>query len=372
MRILQLISAMGGGGAEMLTRDLALALRAEGHEVGVAYVSSASDQGNSAELEAEFIRLFAAGGVRLFEIGHRSRRNPLQGAWRLRRIVRDFKPDVLHIHLGYGLLFRAMSQLSVPTVYTHHNIVFKFSPLLLRWFDRSLSAYVAICQRCRDVLRVRTHKPVELIRNAIAPSRMATTGVVRDPSHFTLLSVGVVSPQKDYDTLIEVARILTRDMPPFARPVRFLVAGQGDNIAACQARAAAAGVGDALTFLGPRKDVPALMAAADLHLMTSRYEGLPITLIEAIHSGLPIVATDVGGCSEIVLDGVNGRLGQPGDARGLAELVAALLRDDALRQRMAEASRAHARNFAMDQFVALHRALYGKLAPKALTPDKPL
>jgi glycosyltransferase involved in cell wall biosynthesis len=103
-----------------------------------------------------------------------------------------------------------------------------------------------------------------------------------------------------------------------------------------------AGLGARLRLLGYREDVPALLAAADIFTLPSRFEGLPMSVIEAMLTGLPVVATNVRGPAEQVVDGVTGLQVRPGDAMALGEALGKLVRDPALRVRMGEAGRQRA------------------------------
>jgi glycosyltransferase involved in cell wall biosynthesis len=103
-----------------------------------------------------------------------------------------------------------------------------------------------------------------------------------------------------------------------------------------------AGLGDRLHLLGYRDDVPALMAAADIFVLPSRFEGLPMSVIEAMLTGLPVIAADVRGPAEQVVPEVTGLLVPPGDAAALAAALRRLSADRALRERMGQAGRARA------------------------------
>jgi glycosyltransferase involved in cell wall biosynthesis len=103
-----------------------------------------------------------------------------------------------------------------------------------------------------------------------------------------------------------------------------------------------AGLGGRLRLLGYREDIPAILAASDIFVLPSRFEGLPMSVIEAMLTGLPVVAADVRGPREQVVDGVTGLLVPPGDATALGKALARLAADPTLRGRMGEAGRARA------------------------------
>ena len=361
MRILHVISALAGGGAEVFAKDLSLALGQEDHVVAIAYISSATDQGNSPEIEENFKRELAAEGITLFELGHKTRRNPLLGAWRLAKAITSFKPDILHAHLGWALLCRSLLPLKLPTVYTHHNMIFKYGRALSAWFDLHVQHYVAICSICEVLLHQRTKRPVTLIRNGISMRRVAPRNPNRGAGPFKVISVGRISDQKNYASVIAIASILKERHGLTANDITFSVCGDGAGLEAMRATSQQHDVADIVTFLGGCADVPQRLAAADLLLMTSIYEGMPITLIEAANAGLPLLATDVGGCSEIVLNGQNGFLFEPDDNGAAAALVENIRRDPELRARLSQSSHTIAREFAMDIVTKKYIGVYQSL-----------
>ncbi len=119
-------------------------------------------------------------------------------------------------------------------------------------------------------------------------------------------------------------------------------------------------------FLGIRRDIPELMNAADAYVMSSAWEGMPMVLLEAHASGLPVVATDVGGNREVVIDGVTGFLVPPKDPEALAQAMLRLIElPEEKRQRMREAARQHIlANFSLDRVVDQWEALYRELSAK--------
>ena len=361
MRVLQVISALAGGGAEIFTKDLSLSLKQAGHEVAVAYISSARDQGNSIEIEESFKQELLAQSVELFELGHNARRNPLLGAWRLWKVVRKFRPDLLHAHLGRAILFRSLLPIRLPVIYTHHSLVFKFGRALSAWLELHIQHYVAICNRCEELLRERTAKPITLIRNGISERRVAPASVERGNGPFTVISVGRIRPEKNYHSVVMIAEQIKRLHHLGPADIEFLVCGDGAGLDQLRDLSRLHNVSDIVKFLGGCADVPERMASADLLLSTSISEGMPITLIEAANAGLPLLATDVGGCSEIVLSGQNGFLFEPDDNEAAAAVVENIRRDPELKARLSQSSRSIARDFAMDIVTKKYTGVYQSL-----------
>jgi glycosyltransferase involved in cell wall biosynthesis len=172
-----------------------------------------------------------------------------------------------------------------------------------------------------------------------------------------LVSIANFKPQKDPLTLVEAARIL------FARRPRALLlyAGDGELRPEMEAAIAAAGVGSRLRLLGWREDVPDLLAAADVVVLASLFEGLPRSAVQALAAGRPFVGTRVDGTAEIIRSGRNGFLVEPRDPPALAEAI-----ERALVERPVDMhDRALVREWDVDRMVREQEALYESLAVRA-------
>jgi glycosyltransferase involved in cell wall biosynthesis len=170
-------------------------------------------------------------------------------------------------------------------------------------------------------------------------------------------SVGRLEPQKDPVTLVEALAAAIQRVPA----LRVAIVGGGSLDAEVRARAAALGVTDRLDLLGLRDDVPAILSAADLFALSSRWEGLPRAALEAARARLPIVATDTGGIRELVADGVTGRLVPIGDAAGLAEALVELASDPDRARAWADAAADRLPEFTAARMVSDTEALYERL-----------
>ncbi|NLF05520.1 MAG: glycosyltransferase family 4 protein [Actinomycetales bacterium] len=161
-----------------------------------------------------------------------------------------------------------------------------------------------------------------------------------DERALVALTVSRIAPQKRLDVLLDAATLLAHDDAAARRvgaPVTWLVAGDGDANLDADLRARAAASGADVRFLGARSDVPELLAAADLFVLTSRWEARALVVQEAMAAGVPVVATAVGGLPELVGDA--GILVREGDALGLATAVGDLLAAPRRRDTLAEAAR---------------------------------
>lgn len=349
----------------MLTYNISREFATRGLDTHLIYLSSAESIRTSVDLEIKMKNTLSDSGVMFHEIGHDAKRNPIAAASRLRRTLNRLKPDILHIHLPYGLLIRPFVMSRLPTVYTHHSIKIDFPDWVFRFLDRFVDRYVGICRSCSNVLESHVRRPVSLIYNGI-PDQFAV-GVPRNdlPIHPKVLSVGVLREPKDYGTLLEAVAILVPMFRGSSRSISFRIAGGGSDEKMLREKAEYLGVDDHVEFLGTRSDIADLMAESDLLVSSSLWEGFPISMIEAAASGLPVVATSVGGVPEIVLDERSGVLVPPRRPTDLANAIHRTLSDANLYSRLSAGAVRHAKSFGIKTCADKHLELYADILRKA-------
>ena len=286
----------------------------------------------------------------------------LSVARRLRRACRASRVDLLHAHQYTPFFYAALSRglcRRPPILFTEHGRHYPdfrrakrvlANRFLLGRNDRVTAVGRFVKQALVDHEGIAAGR-IEVVYNGVDPARFAPPDAPAraaaraelglEPQTPALLQVARFHPVKDHATALRSLAALLPLLPPGpeeSRPV-LLLAGDGDGRAQAQTLAAALGVAQRVRFLGVRADVPRLMAAADLFLLTSLSEGVSVTLLEAMAAGLPVVATDVGGNSEVVIHGQTGLLAPRGDAAALAQHIAILLDDAARRDAMGHAGR---------------------------------
>jgi glycosyltransferase involved in cell wall biosynthesis len=188
------------------------------------------------------------------------------------------------------------------------------------------------------------------------------------PQAPVILTVARFAPQKGHQVLLEAIPTVLAHQPA----AQFLWVGDGPLLPALRARAKSLGVGNHLHFLGRRDDVPELLGAADLFVLPSRFEGLPLAVLEAMAAGLPVVGTQVCGTQEAVADGRTGQLVPPDDPPALANAITALLSQPALAARFGAAGQQRfARLFGAGRMAQETADLYGELLrrPRLVEPS---
>lgn len=175
-------------------------------------------------------------------------------------------------------------------------------------------------------------------------------------------SVGRMAAVKDFPSLVRAFLLLLERQPENRNRLRLLIAGDGESRAACQDMLRAAGAETLAWLPGERDDIAALMQAMDVFILPSLAEGISNTILEAMSSGLPVIATRVGGNVELVEDGANGRLVPPNDPVALAAAMHQYCNDAAVRRRHGEAARRKIETrFSMDSMTQAYMDVYDRL-----------
>ena len=358
MHVCSVITSFTTGGAEMLVANLSETYVAQGHDATVLALSDAAELGNDAEIERAMIERLRAAGVAARSLRLRNRRNPMAGGRALRRMLRDHIPDVIHAHTAAALPAIMLAHLGKPVILTHHNSRLSFPPWAYRLFDRVVAWYVAISDQCAAQTARHASKPIRTILNAASPRFQADRPRAAARHDPVILAVGTISEQKDYRTLIRAAKPLAERLADHGRRPRIRIAGGGQQLEALQSLVRTEGVEDLVELLGARDDIQTLMQDADIYANCSLWEGFSIAMIEASMSGLPIVATDVAGNQEMVLDGRNGALVPASTPAALADGIAAIVTNDARYAALSKGALVVAQRFSIEACSAAHLALY--------------
>jgi glycosyltransferase involved in cell wall biosynthesis len=355
MRILHIVQSLDMGGQERMILHLSRALIERGHEVHVATLSPGG------ALRSQFE------GIPVVEIVRRPGFDPR--AWMsIVSLIRQLRPDAVHTHNPSPMF------LGVPAakilrvahiVHTKHgaNIYGPRSLPASRVVARMTTAFVAVSEGTAEVARTKERVPEErlhVIPNGIPLSSFAPNAETRarvrrelgiPADAYVVGSVGRLAVEKDYPLLVRAVA------PMLGERVRLVLAGDGAARAEIEA-AIPVGSREFVVLTGVRHDVGDLLTAFDVFSLTSKTEGLPLAIPEAMASGLPVVATAVGGLPSIVPQSV-GMLAPHGDAEGLRRAFEEL-RDDAERRgAMGRAAREHAwACFSLETMVNRYEALY--------------
>jgi glycosyltransferase involved in cell wall biosynthesis len=365
-KILYVVTRAERGGAQTQVLELLQSTR--------GYFQAALATGETGFLADEAEAL----GIPVFTVDHLAAPfrplEDLRALVALSKTIRAFQPDLIHAHSSKaGILARMAARLHrVPCVFTVHGWAFsqgvsfrrKCLALPAEWFAGSLGAAIITASEFdRDLaLRYSICNPdrITSIRAAKSDDPTRANPEAGNPPVITM--VARFCPQKDHLTLL---RALSEVKTPF----RLRLAGDGPMLDRARITAEQLGLMSKTEFLGNCSRIADLLATTQICALTSRYEGLPVSIVEAMRAGLPVVATDTGGVSEAVRHNWNGLLVERGDHSQVRAALEILLQNPAMRAEFGRNSRrAYERNFRVESMIERTFALYEQeLAPAGMT-----
>jgi glycosyltransferase involved in cell wall biosynthesis len=290
----------------------------------------------------------------------------VQALGEIRRALLELQPDLVAAHSSKaGLLGRVAGRsLRIPVVFTVHG--WAFTPgvpgaraAVYRRLERMAGPLAS-----RLITVSEFDRRLALDARIAAPDRIVTVhngmpdvppSLRADPARTPprIVMVARFEPQKDHATLIHALAGLTQ------LPWELDLVGEGPGMPAMERLAGELGVGERIRFLGQRMDVPRLLADAQVAVLITNWEGLPLSILEAMRAGLPVVASDVGGIGETIHDGQTGHLVTRGAVEQVRERLGRLLADAALRTAFGAAGRAfYERQFTLEHCVSRTLAVY--------------
>lgn len=384
LRVLHAITMLELGGAQRNTLDTVRLLDRKQFEVALTCADEGELLGEASSYRD--VTLFPLRSLRR-EVRFR---HDLRAVAELRRAVREFAPDIVHTHSSKaGVLGRLAAHRERVSVVIHSIHGFGFGKhqswpvrrafltaerLAARWTHH----FIAVSHENLDEgvrLRIFPASRASVIRSGIELARFrapsggdhvrAELGIPGDAP--VVLQVACFKPQKAPERFVELAGRVLRTVPD----AHFVLVGDGDLRPSIERLRAQSGLTARLHLTGWRRDIPALLSAATIVTLTSRFEGLPRAVVEALAAGVPVVAMAVDGVVEVVRDGVNGFLVAEGETSTMAERVTAVLSDPALRARLIAASSQGLEEFDRDLMVRRQEQLYLELASRRFGPRTP-
>jgi len=351
------------GGLESVVRELAVGQLRRGHTVRVALVLSPGDRHHPLAVGLETDGVTA---IPLY-VGNRDYRGERRA---IRALCRQDRPDILHTH-GYrcdvvdGTVARTEGIRVVSTC--HGFIEASWSGRLYQWLQRrALRRFDAVVAVSRAIQQRLIEAGIEserihLVPNAVATGRAALSReearrLLQLPNTPVIGWVGRLSAEKGPDIALEAfARLGHPD-------AHLVFVGTGREAAQLYARAATLGVSNRVIWRGPMPNAGTLLRAFDAFLLSSRTEGTPMALLEAIAAGVPVVATRVGGVPDVV-DSLSAYLVESDDVGGIAAALAEVLENPDASRAKAERARKHLEErFAVEPWLSSYDSIYRGLA----------
>lgn len=390
-RVARIITRLNIGGPAIQAITLSRDLRAHGFDTCLIH-------GRLGAAEGDMTSILPTGEIETLQIASLVRPvsplDDLRAAWQLYRALCRWRPAIVHTHmakagslgrlaaLAYNRLgWRTRRTRRARLVHTYHGHVFEgyFSSRstqaflgVERWLGRRTDALIAISPQVRDdvlqTYRIARAEQVHLIPLGFDLDRFAAIGSAErsraraeldlPADAIAVTTVGRLTGIKQHGLFLEMAARLARRSPHFV----FLIVGDGELRGELEAHVDRLGLASRVRFLGWRSDLDRIYGATDVFVLTSRNEGTPVALIEAMASGVASVSTDVGGVRDVITAPDVGQLVPFGDAEGLADAVARFADSPALRDQVGRSARtAVVERFHLRRLVADIDRLYRQL-----------
>jgi glycosyltransferase involved in cell wall biosynthesis len=354
MKIAHVVDSMEVGGAETLVSQMCRRQREQGHNPCIFAIAKLGDLGE--QMRNEGFAVQPDVGKHLADV-----------TWQFFRIFKDSKPDVVHLHNPTPTIYAAMAarMTGVPSVVSTrhslvappHNMVAELKYALAGIFcDWIVGICEATANNIKSIRSVPARKIVRVYNGAV-PLVRAPKDKWPAKSGFTLVYVGRLAPVKNHALLFNAFRAAHSSMPG----LRLWVVGDGSERKALEDLAIELGIAAEVTFWGQQLDVAQFFSAADAFIMSSKSEGLPMSLLQGFSLGLPAIVTDVGGMAEVVRLGNAGFTVSATDPSDMASAILRLASNEADRTQFSKnAETAFHTRFALDTMVDAYMELYRK------------
>ena len=343
----------GMGGAERVALDLAYAMRGLFQDE----VKVCINPGDAAEE-------LRKNGVEVIEIPFEKRRT-LETFSTLNQVMRSFRPDIMHSHHRY-VTFLADIFLKRQCVVLHtEEVLSRDKRLFFRYGDMAAACHESVRQNLIRLYRVPAERVVTILNSvsfqSAAPGQLAEIRgkYPSKPGQVTGLCIARMEEQKGHRYLIDAAAMLPES---YRKRLRIFLAGEGALMQTVRDRVKRLGLGDVFTFLGYCRQTSAFLEFCDFTVLSSIWEGSPLTILLSFAAGKPVLATDIDGIRGQVVPGRTGLLVPPGDFRQMANALMEMM--DSVDNRLAmgrEAAKAWAAYPSVDETARSYRRLYQQL-----------
>jgi len=325
-----------------------------------------------------FLKEYSEMGIEVREMGNG---NLVEFIKEIKKLLQKEKPDIAHVHGTRAAFWIRLSSIGLrdtpKIIYTLHGFHLLRKNFLIRWLllilERLLNTWVDIlvCVSETDknlVLKYKTISPekIKMIKNGVNIDKFKINSELVQKekkelgieNKFVLCSIGRLHPQKDFFTILRAIRIVLTE----AKNIKLLIIGDGPLRKSLERKAKDLELSGQVNFLGFREDVPVLINISDIIILSTKWEGLPLVPLETGACKKPIIASDVNGVRETIIDKKTGYLFKPSSAEDLAEKIIELLRSKELRRKIGEnAFDFISENFSKEKMIEKYQKLYQSL-----------
>ena len=330
IRVLQVINSLHAGGAESLLKNFVLQAKKNKKmqmEICVLY---------SNEI---FKKEIKNGCISIWDLGLKFKYD-LRGIIKLISLIKRGKYSIVHVHLFPANLFGSLASLFLPKnikfIFSEHNVYnrrrsFKIFKILDTFIYSRYYKIICVSKQVQVALiewLPNLQRKSVVISNAVPVPDLSNWSPVKK---YDVLFVGRLTKAKGVDILIKAINILKEK---YQKEIKAAIVGKGYLEEELKELVKELGIGKEVEFLGVRRDIERLMKSTQVFVLPSRWEGLPLTILEAMSSGVGIIATKVGGIPEVIEHEKEGILISPEDSETLAGAIAELLKDRELRVKL--------------------------------------
>ena len=333
LKVLNVIDSLNAGGAESLLRNFLIeAKKYNDFQIDVCTLYS----------QNIFKEDLGKNDIKVFDLGL-SFKYDCRVVFKIVNLIKRNDYDIVHVHLFPADLFVAIASLflsdRIKFIFSEHNVYNRrrsikiYKPVdyfVYSRYDEIICVSEQVKAALNEYIESTKSKSI-VIRNAIPVDE----NVVETSKVYDLLFAGRLEDAKGVDVLIRAVSIL---QDRFKFEVKLAILGDGSKRAHLEDLSNQLKVTDEISFFGVQKDVKSFLAASKIFVLPSRWEGLPVVILEAMANRMPIIATPVGGIPEVIEDGVNGILVEPENPEALAKKIYELLSDEKLRRNISEAA----------------------------------
>ncbi|MDP2911213.1 MAG: glycosyltransferase family 4 protein [Candidatus Omnitrophota bacterium] len=399
MKIVRIIARLNIGGparnAVLLTDALCSRVKSEGLRVNSDW-ETVLVCGEVEGSEGDMMYLAREKGIKpiiIKELGRElSWKDDWTAFWKIYKIIQKEKPDIIHTHtakagtLGRlaGMLYRlfrfARNDMKPILIHTFHGHVFsgyfgKVKTLFFIWVEKILALFtdkiITVSENLKRELvekfKVASENKISVIELGFELDELLKLPIVGEglkPS--PTINIGIIGrlvPIKNHRMLLKI--LSTLHPPPSTQKLKLIITGDGEMRGELWKYAGELGIESFIEFKGWIKDLKAIYEGLDIVVLTSLNEGTPVSLIEAMASGRPVVATRVGGVADIVQDGKNGYLVESGDEEGFNQKLMDLIKDSEKRRKFGEYGRNIVKNrFSKERLIKDTKELYNNTLQK--------
>jgi glycosyltransferase involved in cell wall biosynthesis len=334
INVLQVINSLHAGGAEVLLKNLILQVKKhnikyKNFNIEVAILYS----------EDIFKEEIEKAGILVWKLGLNFKYN-LVGVIKLISLIKHRKYNIVHVHLFPSNLFAALASLflskDIKWIFSEHNVYnrrrsFKIFKILDTFIYSRYYKIICVSKQVEITLLEwlpKYKKKTIVISNAVPISELSNCFPIKK---YDIIFVGRLSKAKGIDVLLKAINILKEK---YQKRLKVVIVGDGYLREELKNLVVELGIDEEVKFLGVRRDIARLMKITRIFVLPSRWEGLPLTILEAMSNRMSIIATEVGGIPEIIENGREGILIPPEDPEALAQAVIKLLEDRKLRVKL--------------------------------------